>query len=355
MNSSSSHTSNLPLNKDGRIEYIDAMRGFTMILVVLNHVALYCLGISRSVPSYHIYLQEIQMPLFFFISGFVLYKPNVQWGIKHTAKFITRKIPVLIVSPFIFFFIYLYLNHIPFWEGLYNEVKCGYWFTLVLFVFLVYYSLIRFILKIINVDNSYSDFIILILGFSFYFIRYLPLNVEIKNLFCMSNWYLFIFFVIGTLTRKHLNHIQVAIDKTPLILIAILIFFLFNIFEKFIGLHFSLVLLFLTSLSGVVLVFSFFKNRLYFWNKESTVSSCLQFIGKRTLDIYLIHFFLLPVFLKDLVSDSLTSNPFPFIDMTISIFIALIVIGGSLLISNIIRLSPFLVHWLFGAKYPAKN
>ena len=78
-------------------------------------------------------------------------------------------------------------------------------------------------------------------------------------------------------------------------------------------------------------------------------------IGQRTLDIYLIHFFLLPVFLKDLVSDSLTSNPIPIIEMIISILISFIVIGGSLLISNIIRLSPFLAHWMFGAKYPTQQ
>ena len=138
MNSLSSHTSTQTLNTGGRIEYIDAMRGFTMILVVLNHVALFCLGITRSVPSYHIYLQEIQMPLFFFISGFVLYKSNVQWDIKQTAKFITSKIPILIITPFIFLFIYLYINNIPFHEGLFNKMKYGYWFTFVLFVFFIY-------------------------------------------------------------------------------------------------------------------------------------------------------------------------------------------------------------------------
>jgi hypothetical protein len=41
--------------------------------------------------------------------------------------------------------------------------------------------------------------------------------------------------------------------------------------------------------------------------------------------------------------------------MTISILISFIVIGGSLLISNIIRLSPFLAHWMFGAKYPTQH
>ena len=40
------------------------------------------------------------------------------------------------------------------------------------------------------------------------------------------------------------------------------------------------------------------------------------------------------------------------IEAAVSLLIALIIVAASLLISNIIRLSPFLAHWLFGAKYP---
>lgn len=47
-----------------RIEYIDALRGFTMILVVLSHVAIFCVG-AYDVPNYHHYLQQLRMPMFF--------------------------------------------------------------------------------------------------------------------------------------------------------------------------------------------------------------------------------------------------------------------------------------------------
>jgi hypothetical protein len=40
----------------------------------------------------------------------------------------------------------------------------------------------------------------------------------------------------------------------------------------------------------------------------------------------------------------------PVLEFLASSTVAIIVIVASLLVSNIIRLSPFLAHWLFGAK-----
>lgn len=52
-----------------RIEYIDAMRGFTMLLVVCSHVETFMVG--SPLKSINALLGEFQMPLFFFVSGFV--------------------------------------------------------------------------------------------------------------------------------------------------------------------------------------------------------------------------------------------------------------------------------------------
>ena len=47
-----------------RIEYIDAMRGFAMLIVVLHHISLMCLGIDSVFEKW---AYEFRMPLFFFI------------------------------------------------------------------------------------------------------------------------------------------------------------------------------------------------------------------------------------------------------------------------------------------------
>ena len=99
------------LDAGGRIQYIDALRGFTMILVVFQHIATYCWHINDKGISIHDYLMQIRMPMFFFISGFVLYRSSVTWDRKQVTSFFRKKIPVQLIAPFIFFLLYLYLYH----------------------------------------------------------------------------------------------------------------------------------------------------------------------------------------------------------------------------------------------------
>ena len=95
------------LKSTSRIEYIDAMRGFTMILVVLHHVSLMAFGRNSVIDEW---LMEFRMPLFFFVSGFVLYKSTRIWNLKECFSFLKRKIGVQILSPLVFFCIYIYIQ-----------------------------------------------------------------------------------------------------------------------------------------------------------------------------------------------------------------------------------------------------
>ena len=55
-----------------RIEYIDAMRGFTMILVVFAHICHFCLDDSRM--GYNAVFIIFRLPCFFMLSGW-LFEP----------------------------------------------------------------------------------------------------------------------------------------------------------------------------------------------------------------------------------------------------------------------------------------
>jgi hypothetical protein len=78
-------------------------------------------------------------------------------------------------------------------------------------------------------------------------------------------------------------------------------------------------------------------------------SSILKFVGTRTLDIYLLHYFFLPEFLLPHANRLLAAIPSWLLPFSI-LFAAFIVVTLCLLTSYIIRLSPFLAHYLFGAK-----
>ena len=90
------------------------------------------------------------------------------------------------------------------------------------------------------------------------------------------------------------------------------------------------------------------------WLQKSRLSKPLQYVGTRTLDVYLLHYFFLPRFLVP-YADQLKAFNSQFVEFGVILAISLIVLLLSLLASYIIRLSPFLGHYLFGVKYEQKN
>lgn len=75
-------------NEPKRIEYIDAMRGFTMMLVVYSHIHQF--SIHAEGLSFNHLLILIRMPLFFFLSGFLVEKVGQIWDIKTTEDFLLK-------------------------------------------------------------------------------------------------------------------------------------------------------------------------------------------------------------------------------------------------------------------------
>ena len=86
------------------------------------------------------------------------------------------------------------------------------------------------------------------------------------------------------------------------------------------------------------------------WLKRLHVSKPLQYVGTRTLDVYLLHYFFLPRFLMP-YAGQLKAFDSQLVEFVVILVISLIVLSLSLLVSYVIRLSPFLGHYLFGVKY----
>ena len=102
-------------------------------------------------------------------------------------------------------------------------------------------------------------------------------------------------------------------------------------------------------LHRLTVLFGFFRAKQEHLTNDKVLGRSLQYIGRRTLDVYLIHYFLLP-FREGGVVHFFTDHPMPIIEAFCSLMVALLIIAFSLLISSILRLSPILAHYLFGVK-----
>lgn len=349
-----------------RITYIDALRGFTMILVVMNHITTKCFGIDLwsqnvdNVYSYTIFLQEFRMPLFFFISGFVLFKPSDIWGGKHIVSFFKKKIPVQLLSPLVFFLAYLFVEDISIHDGFFSPTKKGYWFTFTLLEFYFFYAIIRFACLKLKLNGKFTDILLLMCGLAFIGSRLVLKGHPIHDFLGMGKWYLFLYLVLGTLVRKHFKTFERLLDNGVIIIVSVILFFGLNIFYRYLPDHFTF--LPILPLAGIVIVFAFFRKHgsqppiNTSTDKMERLSdfqqfkySPLQFIGRRTLDIYLLHYFIIPTRLSECFT-VFRDHAIPVVELACSLIVTFVVIFVCLIISEVIRLNPHMAHWAFGAK-----
>jgi len=114
-----------------RSTYIDVLRGMLMILVVMGHVdnILFWPGYDLAFDDV---LQEVRMPLFFFISGFLAYSSD------YTRQLFTNRtynrVLCQLYPTVIFFIAYCLYTGVPIKSGIKDPHKDGYWFTYVVFV-----------------------------------------------------------------------------------------------------------------------------------------------------------------------------------------------------------------------------
>lgn len=355
-----------------RIEYIDAMRGFTMLLVVYSHVLLFgyaeffddlTVGGERLLSFNNLFIM-FRMPLFFFISGFILYKKDVIWNFEVCVSFLKKKAKIQLIPTFFFLWLYsYYIMDVPLIQSLLHPTKFGYWFTLALFEYFILYTLYRFLCYKLGKTNG-IDWILLLVSICIYFAvthsaleRLGIYDSLLANVLGLVQLKYFLFFVVGTLIKKHFEGFQKLLDDGKLSAIGIFIFFIVTLFvfhnDFFKNPLYTHLFSIFSGMLGLILVFAYFRNYQFSFTEETRLGRILQYIGKRTLDIYLLHYFFLPRNLEP-IGQFFSENVNPILEFIVSMFLSIVVVGICLLVSNIIRISPILGHWLFGVKLPAK-
>ena len=330
-----------------RIDYIDAMRGFTMILVVYSHVCNYCLGDAQMGFNDVFFL--FRLPCFFFISGW-LFQPVASrpfWPVTR-HKFMVQIVPTVV-------FLFLLAGPSGFLHGL-GAMKGGYWFTFVLFEFFVINMLsVRFcrrygwwVALLVSVPAfSYAHYYNTLVSTR----QIAPLLSNVLGFLSVALWRYYLFFFIGTWVRRHFDAFVALMDRPLAVTLVFAGFFLMAATPHTESLSVEFLRFSVSGLLGMFMVFSLFR-KLYATRLPSQLSrfSPLQYIGTRTLDIYMLHYFFLPRFLLP-YGDQLRSYGNPLLEFLVAMALSLAVVGLCLIASYVIRLSPFLGHYLFGVKY----
>lgn len=281
-----------------RIIYIDALRGLTIVLVVLSHTLQHFYSdetfVMRAIASFYI-------PLFMFLSGFVSYQLST-WN-KIEQRFFQLIIPfcsAMLLSWFIHNWgEWSFLNMKNDIIKVLMQPDLGLWFLWALFFINVIFLFCR---KLAHKIHMNEIAIVISVAFSLNLIELLT-GYRTFGYHWIS-WY-FIFFSIGIYWRIFLPVLErPRIDKmvsiTSFVLFPLLMFFfrMHNeppLFYRWIDLgnYFPVFYRLLTNFMGVVFFLELFKH--FVRLKEDNL---LCRVGTKTLPIYYLHFYCLHFFFR---------------------------------------------------------
>ena len=338
-----------------RINYIDGIKRLAIFLVIYHHVFYLCT--NENAFSLHDFLFAYTLPLFFFVSGFVLYKSTLIWNIKYAQQLLLKKLRTLLIPTIIFllFADFIFKNNVL--NSFLSFTKNGYWFTITLFEYFVLLVVIEYLIFKFKIVKRESLILVLFamavvsVSFASYIIPMLDFNENwLYNLLGIRQFYYFIYFVFGILVRKHFSAFEKYIfqDKVfgTLLIMYIACFVFKNLYETIVPI--TILIKLFEAFSGILIVFSIFRKYSNIFENNTFIGKSLQFIGRRTLDIYLLHYFFLP----GLGAIHFFSNGFPdpVLEFLIVSFFSIVTLLFCLAVSSVIRVSPSLAHVLFGVK-----
>lgn len=282
--------------KSNRLNYIDALRGFTILLVVYFHVLFLAIfpGEGDLANQSHIVqiCSRFRMPLFFCISGFFSYGFYSLEVFKRRVKnrIFQQLWPTALIA-----LIYIYLCK---WGGVndfvHHPTKAGYWFTYSLFQVFILFSIIMFVLSHYNSTKLLQGILFSIIALLCFaiasVIRRLPGNIidsDMSRILSLDRTLvLSTYFYFGVLMRLYFKQLVMVFENRWFFGLVFILFIVSLFYD-------SSLIVRVSGYFGILLVFGVFYYTRNYWDKNNLVSRTLRSFGGKTLPIYLFHYFII--------------------------------------------------------------
>lgn len=321
-----------------RIEYIDQLKGFAIILVVMGHIAEKSMNITTT--PFNEFYGSFHMPLFMFLSGIFAYKSFNDWNVCEIMNFLKKKVTRILFPFFVIGGVYslMFCGNIA---DVYLGVSSGYWFLPALFYCMLLGLIVYWLINIIGILNNplwqlvmHGAFwgLLIILYYKGW-LEHIP--------YCLHAIKMYPFFLMGTFFSRCKAFKDKVIYSNYLFTIAILGYILCLMYQHVMPTNLNYTGYF----AIIILVHLFVKYSQYITPK-------LSFIGKYSLEIYVFHWFLLPTLNSLgnwLTSQNIGGNENFIILFCITFIIAIPIICISMLLSKIIQNSRLLNIVCFGS------
>ena len=323
-----------------RINYIDKLKGLTIMLVVLGHFTEYSLNIKDS--GFNIFYSSFHMPLFMFLSGMFSYKNLEYKGINESIYWLQKKVTRILFPFFSFAFIYSVIAYDNFHIVLDGEFG-GYWFLPALF----YCMIIGLIINIISNKTSNTFKYVLsisILVYGAFCLLYLQdINIRYLN----NALKMFPYFLLGTWYVKYPSLKRNIENSNNIFSISLTLYFILFVLK--LNNHYSLS--FSPSAPFAIIIILYLVNKF-----DKNIPDIFSFMGRNCLEIYLLHWFFIPdmnSFGEYLMNNStldIFKSQFALI-ILVSIIFSSVIIFTCIIISTIIHKSKPISFFLSGVSH----
>lgn len=211
-------------------------------------------------------------------------------------------------------------------------------------------------------SKLYKLIALILLSFVLFLARFKYFSSIIEELYNIFSFRLlfryFPYFAFGYVCSMYQEIFNKIIEKRSFAAVTIVLFVLLfyirrtyvsvNIDSSFSFYFLDIVIEMLVGFLGLLIVYNTFRSYSDSFSSDKKVGRALQYIGKRTLDIYLLHYFFLPYLPQ--VGGMLSKGNNATLELALGGGLSLLVIGVCLLVSNILRTSPVFSEYLFGIK-----
>lgn len=338
-----------------RFEFIDALKGFAILLVVMGHIIPWnfvsfehAIELQPTPILLWKVIYMFHMPLFIFISGFLFGLSNFESIKEYVAK-MYKKGKILLI-PYIVSGILVYM-----WRGV---RPLTYWYLLTLFQLLVIVGCTNRIANCIKSKIIRIVVEILILLTILVLLNIIPRYFDHQYLHVGYEWYshlreMFPYFVLGYLTMRYIS--IDSIMNNFLYTLSILFFVIGLVIQIP---HTTFLSINLVSLAGIYLCFYIFNCCFV----DGVVVNYLKRIGKRTMSIYILHLFFVIqiVSIGDFFIELSKSGRMAFVSCFVlqflfSLSLSLIIMEMSLFLARLIKTSKLLSILILGDFQEKKN
>lgn len=345
-----------------RLNYIDALRGLTMISVVLVHVLVRSFGLNPTVSGLAVLRSTFTLPLFFMISGYFAWRIPKEYDLPKVRKAVWTRIKCLLLGTIVFDTLFLIYSTDgkgnPFaWS---NGNFDSYWYTFSLLQIFIYYIAAILLARLLKREWPAWLLLTTLAIAAFIFEQTVnPATYRYYWIMAPKTMEFMQFFVAGAAIRAGGEKVMEYIARPKHLTIAIIIY------TAAIGLHyyygtwlqsvsdtlFTVNNRIICRYAGLYLVLWIFYTNRAFFDRDTAFVRGWRFIGQRTLDIYFIHYFLLPQ--MRWVGPYLKKGNTMLEQLIAGLAVALAVIALCLAISWLLRRAPIINQLLGQKSHPA--